>query len=222
MKSNLNYLPVALATGAMVLLSAPSAYAVLILTLDDPSTVGVDVTVADGNADGIVVFNGSFGVWTLSVTTGLSKPLVGSDLHPIMDLNTISVSSGAGTLLLSLTDSFATAAAGDVISDIGGTIWSGGGSLAAAVSTNPGGPTGAAHNFVLPGAFSGTSTGSAPAAPYDLNLSAELVHVGAGHSSFDWDVSVQDVSVPDGGDSIMLLGLSLLGLAGVRRKLLKA
>jgi hypothetical protein len=99
---------------------------------------------------------------------------------------------------------------------MGGTLNAAGGSVTAEASTDVGGSTGAAHNHAGGGAFSSTTFGVVPAAPFDLILTATLVHTAGGNSSLNWDLAVADVAVPDGGRSVALLGLSILGLFGAR------
>jgi len=86
-----------------------TANAAFVLTIDDLATLGVDVTLTDGDPGdqsseaGAIVFNGTLGVFAINVTTGISKPLVTSP--QLMDLNSVSVSSGAaGQLFIQLTD----------------------------------------------------------------------------------------------------------------------
>jgi hypothetical protein len=87
-----------------------TANAAFVLTIDDPSIgTGAEVSItdqdlADQNTNvGAIVFNGSIGVFTVNVTTGISKPL--ATAPQLMDLNSVSVSSaGAGQLNISLTD----------------------------------------------------------------------------------------------------------------------
>lgn len=87
-----------------------TANAAFVLTIDDLATTGIDVSITDeGVGDqapskpGAIVFNGSLGVFTINVTTGISKPLATSP--QLMDLNSVSVSgTGAGQLFIQLTD----------------------------------------------------------------------------------------------------------------------
>ncbi|HEU4618605.1 MAG TPA: PEP-CTERM sorting domain-containing protein, partial [Gammaproteobacteria bacterium] len=65
------------------------------------STVFLDASSISGG----VAFNDSLGGWILNVTTGLSKPLLGSAFQPSMDLNSVNVSSqSSGLLRIELTD----------------------------------------------------------------------------------------------------------------------
>lgn len=88
-----------------------TANAAFVLTIDNLATTGIDVSITDeGVGDqapskpGAIVFNGSLGVFTVNVTTGISKPLLDGSPQ-LMDLNSVSVNStGAGQLFIQLTD----------------------------------------------------------------------------------------------------------------------
>jgi hypothetical protein len=106
--------------GTVVLLSQ-SASAALTLKLNDG--FNPVVTVVDGDGDGVVTFVGPLGVWILNVSTALSKPLLGGVSLAETDLNSVNVSSGAGTLIISLSDdNFSLpGSTGFGLLDIGGT-----------------------------------------------------------------------------------------------------
>ena len=86
----------AFAIGTFVIGMTPYADAAFVLTLDDPTTAGIDVIVSDdlgvgafttvgvttdadgtAGAAGIITFLGTVGSFVVSVTTGFSKPLIG-------------------------------------------------------------------------------------------------------------------------------------------------
>jgi hypothetical protein len=97
----------ALVAGGLFL-AAEQASALPIMTLSDGTTT---ITVEDGGANdaygdaGAITFSGSIGNFNLNVTTGVSKPVLGSAAWPSMDLNDISVSSnGGGTLRITFSD----------------------------------------------------------------------------------------------------------------------
>ena len=63
--------------------------------------------VIDTDGDGAVTFSGSIGPFSFNVATGVSKPILGTALNPVLDLNSVDVTSGqggGGTLTLELTD----------------------------------------------------------------------------------------------------------------------
>ncbi len=110
-------LTIAVVVGMLAM--AASASASLVLTIDDLSTAGLDVvviddadggvasltaTVADGYAgDGASSYMGSVGTFTFSFSGGISHPVTGPGAGYI-DLNSLLVSGGAGTLVFQLTD----------------------------------------------------------------------------------------------------------------------
>lgn len=114
---------IAVAVGMLAM--AGSAEASLVLTIDDLGTAGIDVIVVDnvdggvGSAtalgasnqadssavDGMVMFSGAVGSFYINMTTGTSFPVIGNNHHMArLLLNSFTVSGGAGTLELKLTD----------------------------------------------------------------------------------------------------------------------
>lgn len=102
-------------------------------------TDGVNsVTVTDGSANdsnplvGVITYNGQLDAsspWSINVTTGISKPHLGSDTLPFLDLSSVNVSSSSGgSLTIEFSDNnFGPLLPGSFISEIGGTT---GGSVA--------------------------------------------------------------------------------------------
>ena len=167
-------------------LVATQAQAATIIELSD----GVDtVTVTDGGfgdlsaTPGVVVFSGAVGVFDVNVTTGLSFPLLGSLSEPVMDLNSVNVSSGsAGTLTVKLTTTDYTGPLiADTTLDTGGTT-NGSITVESFVDTSNAAfgtatPTGTLGVF-SDGAFSG-STFSSPGifdSLYSATIVATIVH----------------------------------------------
>ena len=120
------YALIAVGLGALALAQIAPAQAVPMLKLDDGN--GNVVTITDGIAGdmngtaGAVTYVGSLGVWNLNVTTGLSKPVLGSASQPHLDLSSINVSGGTGTLTIEFTDTdFDIASPSHYVNQIGGT-----------------------------------------------------------------------------------------------------
>lgn len=88
-------------------------------TIADNSLLDNDLTV------GKIEFIGAVGVFDVNVTTGISKPVSGTANLPILNLNSVNVSSTAGgTLAIRLTDTDFTGPLGPGVSsslDFGGT-----------------------------------------------------------------------------------------------------
>ena len=64
------------------------------IRLNDGSTI-LDIIDGDSNdsntAVGVVTYNGDFGVFDINVTTGITKPILGSATSPELDLNQVTV-----------------------------------------------------------------------------------------------------------------------------------
>jgi hypothetical protein len=216
---------------------APTAHAGMVLELFDGTTTitipdngagDVDDTDNPGTIDGLIVFNDDLGNWKINVTTGISKPEIGSVAVPKLDLNSVDVSTTAGgTLRIRLTDTgFAVddplASQATLVSGIGGTtagtvefsqildrenleFASGSGDF---VSVDSGVLVGGEG-----GVFSFAGSKSAPVVPLDpfsLTEVVEITHTGGGTTSFDATSSV--VPVP----GAILLGFLGLGAAGLK------
>jgi hypothetical protein len=210
---------------AGLLLGIQSAsHAALVLSLNDND--GHIVTVADGgvgdlNVDtGVITYLGSLGVWRYNVTTGFSKPLIGTAAYPNIDLNSVNLSSTMpGKLSITITDTGFTGSGMDYMFDIGGTT--SGSIIAQAFYTDQTGTT-RSTTFLGPyghGAFSGSTSGSINAVgAYNLGITIDITHpMGTGLIS-SFDAQFQAVPVPP---AVYLLGAGLLGLVGLRRRLNK-
>lgn len=197
-----------------------TANAAFVMTLED-ITNGGSVSITDNSNDGLITHNGSVGNFTVNVTTGVSKPLIGPGR---LDLNSINVSGGSGTLVITLTDTDFTAAPGfiDYWASYGGTT---DGSVSFEFlydsSNQPGvGDTIASGSFTKSGndkSFSDDVLGTVlPASPYSLTIIATITHTGAGQlTSFDAElVPGTQVPVPA---AIWLFGSAVMGLAAARK-----
>jgi len=224
----------ALAVGFGALAAAPSAKAVSVLSIWDGVTL---TTVADGGAGdlnpaaGIVTALISTGIWTGSVETGFSMPSIGSAFAPQLDLNFSALSSGAGTLtLLWSTDGFlGPVPTGGYQATIGGTLAGPGGNTVdystfyddanvipaatpltgSQIFTHPGG----SGSYPFSGGVSGTAVGLTP--PFSMTQQVVINHTGSGVQITTGNANL---SVPDGGMTLTLLGSAMLGFGMLRRK----
>ena len=192
-----------------------SAYAIPTLVITDGITTQTitDETPGDGAflTPGAVLFSGSIGSWVITVNNGTTKPLIGSASLPDMDLSFLAVSSGAGTLSITFSDDGFTASSG-FVSNIGGTVGSGG-SVTSALYLN-GNAISNAGPFA-PGAFSNTAYGNVTLGANDVLALGVVLTANAGGvvSSGDYNVTV-----PDGGTTALLVGLGLVGMSVAARR----
>lgn len=207
---------------------ATSAHAIPQLRLE--SSAGGDVTIADGDATGpeidlnseagVILFSGGIAGWTMNITSGFSKPFLGSSLAPWLDLASANFTShGGGTLNIWLTDTdFGPHSdAAHVMAAIGGTT-SGNVTFKTYYDDNNA-AFGTTHELTSMSfapeyqAFSGALGAELVSAkPYSLTMLVTLVHEGFEISSFDATTKVPEPS------SLLLLGAGLLGLGGAVRR----
>ncbi len=245
----------AIALVALVAMATP-AQAGLVLTIDDLGTGGIEVIVVDGKPaffmtttkgdsthadafggtvtpDGVVMFSGSVGAFSVQITAGTSKPMIGSPTLARLDMFNMTVTSmGHPTstphsLRIMLTDTdyvlnlSKTGSMGSLYLDAGGTT-DGAVSGFAEIdlgnkefSIGSGGPIVTLFTPILgPGAFSfagHTSTGLSN--PFSLSITVLITHSDPKDAtSFNFVASAPEPT------SLALIGVGVLGFVARRRR----
>lgn len=208
---------------AVFLFAATSAYAdpvgsyngYLALYLDD----GLGHTSFIVSDNGKATFDGVLGNWDINVTTLITYPYLGTQDAPRIDLNTVNISSSSGGTLQIWASvcGFTPTENGSYHVGVGGTT-NGSVQFAAYYDDLPGqlfftgyGPL-FLSDVITGSPFAVTFDGAVPDGAVDFTLFAQITQQGNGGSSFDMEFKVPEPA------SLLLLGLGLLGIAGIRRK----
>ena len=219
-------LPLTLAL-ALNLAAAISTQAIPQLRISDGVNPALTISDGDGNDTAalgghVKYINGSFFGWNILVSSGVTKPIVGSSTSPALDLNW-QVSRGAGasaTLSISFSDNdfnLTTPRTFEVAA--GGTLGNAGSPSVNVRSWYDLGNTTLAettlltsHLFAGQGGYSGNDNGGPvpadPSVAFTVRIDVTLP-VGAIASG---DVDLNTVSVPESGSMITFLGTALFGL----------
>jgi hypothetical protein len=207
--------------------AVPSVEAASILIYDGvhaPIVVNDNDAFDTNGAAGIVSFSGGWADTFLFVAeVGITKPALGSATLPAMFSN-VSATSNTGDQMLQVLFSE---------TDFGPTL--GGGTMLGLVDTTPNGSATYqvwqdAANSLFAGAVLGTGTVAGPgidlpilesflvsgAAPYSLTQYFEIHHTGNLFVSTNIEAAFK---VPDGGLTVTLLGLGLVGIERLRRRI---
>jgi hypothetical protein len=222
----------AFAAGAGALFTAASdAQAALKLELSDSSTT---VTVTDNNpgdhssTSGKISYSGSIGIFGINLSTGYSKPVLGSATEPELQLNSLDVSSSfkGGTLTIKLSDTgFTTTGATHWISSISGAT-SGSVGFSAYITESDGSSTNVANLDGLNGLFSESDFKTIDFGSDTASLSVTLVATITHGRGFGATALVANVKDPVPGQppmrvsepaTLALFGAGLLGLGLLMR-----
>lgn len=204
-----------MATAALALMAgfAEPSHASLMLSISDGTTTDT----FNDSGSGAVNFSGALDAFGYNVVTGLTSPIIGSILHPEIDLNSIDVATGnpAGkTLTIALTDTglLGNGALTWFMNTIGGTISNGSMSLNTYLDCSDtafGQGTQLTSQTFSSSPFSGSSSGQGACnGTYSMTEIASL-HLGQG-GFYSGDSTL---AVPEPA-TIASFGAGLLGLMG--------
>jgi len=192
--------------------------------VDPVITIG-DNTPGDLNpAIGVLTLSTNVGVWSLTVSTGASKPALGSSTNPVMDLVIQASSTGAGSLTYTFSDPGFTHAPATLNSTVSGHVISG------APTTIDYSVFGNASNIVGALTTQLTTTGTVPlpiltsnsgplgfSTPFSLSQVVQLTASGASAVSVDASLNVTSVPEPS-SVALTSLGLAFLVTGFARRR----
>ncbi|HVM51202.1 MAG TPA: PEP-CTERM sorting domain-containing protein [Candidatus Acidoferrum sp.] len=186
------------------------------------------ITVVDnGPGDSLPLTGGilvqtNVGVWNLSISTALTKPLFGSATSPVMDIDLQANSTAAGSLTLQFSDNGFGPASGNLVATITGhTVAGAAGTASLDVYGDPANVVGAPTVHIAgipttPLPVAGSDVGGlALGAPFSLTEVETLIASGA--TTLTTDASFQVVPVPEPG----VLGSLALGLIVLALRLRK-
>jgi len=188
----------------------------------DPIIIVNDNGTGDLNpATGELTLSTNVGVWSLSISTGISKPSLGSTTNPVMDIVIQASSTGAGSLTYTFSDNNFESAPGLLNAAVSGQVISGATTTVAySVYGDPDDTEGALTTFLAT-----TGTNSLPIAtsspgtlalPDQFSLSQVVQLTASGASAVSVDASLSVIPEPSSA-ALAFVGLPFL-VAGLARR----
>jgi hypothetical protein len=186
------------------------------------TSAGGNATVSDSDGDGIVSFGGPLAGWAINLTSGLSKPALGSANMPILDLISFNLSSDStGSINIWLTDTDFTGLTSptSLTAAIGGTTF--GGNISYQTYFDPSNTAFGTADLITnigpldTAAFSSSVNGVLPSTtgPFSLTMLVTITHDSPGQfTSFDATMKVPEPS------TLLLLGIGSLAFAFAMRR----
>jgi len=217
-----------LLVGAAVVGMAGVANASPTLYVSTTGLAGSYTAVATGFG-GVATYNGTVGVWSLIITTGLTAPALGTASTPTMDLAIQASATTAASLFLAFANNGYTGVGG-INASISGHVVSGAQETYTFTTFQDTANT--LPSTTLPiGSVITTLSGSMPVlgnasgtlsgiAPYTLGEIVQINTTGASITSIDAGFTFS--SVPDGGMTVAMLGFGMAVVGAARRKLANA
>lgn len=201
-----------------------NANAAFVMQLEDPNVAGSLISISDGSTldqygtvgltDGTILYNGSVGSFLVTVSTGISKPILGpGEIH--LDSVEVSGSTG-GSLLISITDTDFLGPMSEFTANYG-IVTDGSVDLSFLYDENNNEFDGS--EFASGGSYGNTVfaeeiTGSVnPSSTYSLSILAEVTH-DAAMDITSFDAEINPVPVPA---ALWLFASGLLTLLSLRK-----
>ncbi len=219
-----------LAITTLVLGVAADAHASLKLRLSDSSSsssttiVDGDALDSNGSTSGIITYVGTVGAFIVQVSTGSSKPVIGSTTYPELAITSLDITGpNTSTLTIELTDtgfgpstSPTTGFNNTINSASPNTQSVSYSSYIDNANTEFGKDTPITSMGTASGVFNLSSYGAVTTgSPYSVTMVLTLTQSASGYSQFD--ASLSAVEAPEPSTMITWAGLACLGLIGVKR-----
>ena len=174
------------------------------------------------SAVGAILVETNVGVWNLSISSAITKPLFGSATAPVMDLGVTATSTAAGSLRFVFSDNGFGPASGTLVAIVDGQINGAPGTVTYDVYGDPANVVGATTVHIasigttpLPT----TATGSGPLAlPAPYSLTQVETFVASGPTAINADASFSVVVPEPGILALGTLGVAVFALGRSRRK----